>query len=71
MKTGYKVLIGVGAGLFLLRSFGQNIIDQRVFDAALKSTNRTEIAQAEAFFRAKGDNVRADVLQARLNNLPR
>lgn len=71
LGSGAKVLIGAGVGLILLRTIGQNIIDGKVFDAALRSTNRTELAQVVAYFRSKGQHTKADVIQARLDNLPR
>jgi hypothetical protein len=68
MNTGAKVAVGVGVWLFI-RHWGKNIVNQRVFSAALASNSVLEIREAEAFLRAQGDKVGADTLDARADYL--
>ena len=67
--TGTKVVIGVGLGWLFLRHVGNNIINQRLFTAALASTDVTEIREAVAFLRSRGDDTAADTLEARADSL--
>lgn len=69
MTKGLKWLVGIGVGALVVRHFGNNIITHRVFEAGLASKDDTELAEAIAFLRSRGDNTGADVLQARRDSL--